>query len=83
VLLIVAESVLLCLLAAAAGLLVSKLVIPIVRGPLADFLLLLQIPWSDMLLGLVLALIVALLGSLLPALRLKRLNVVEALVKRQ
>lgn len=81
--LVVAESVLLCVLAAAAGLLVSKLIIPIVRGPLADFLLLLQIPWSDMLLGLVLALIVALLGSLLPALRLKRLNVVETLVKRQ
>jgi putative ABC transport system permease protein len=83
VLLIVAESVLLCLLAAAAGLLVSKLVIPIVRGPLADFLLLLQIPWTAMLLGLLLALIVGLLGSLLPALRLRQLNVVEALVKRQ
>ena len=81
--LVVAESVLLCLLAAAAGLLASKLVIPIVRGPLADFLLLLQIPWTAMLLGLVLALIVALLSSLLPALRLKQLNVVAALVKRQ
>jgi putative ABC transport system permease protein len=80
--LVVAESVLLCLLAAAAGLVVSKLIIPIARGPLSDFLLLLQMPWTDMLRGLGLALIVALLSSLLPALRVKQLNVVDALAKR-
>jgi putative ABC transport system permease protein len=79
--LVVAESVLLCLLAAVAGLLVSKLIIPIARGPLSDFVLLLQIPWSAMLQGLGLALIVAFLSSLLPALRVKRLSVVDALVK--
>jgi putative ABC transport system permease protein len=81
--LVVAESVLLCLLAAAAGLLVSKLVIPIARGPLSDFFLLLQMPWTAMLRGFVLALIVALLSCLLPALRVKQLNVVDGLVKRQ
>jgi putative ABC transport system permease protein len=81
--LVVAESVLLCLLAAAAGLLVSKLVIPIARGPLSDFFLLLQMPWTAMLRGFVLALIVALLSCLLPALRVRQLNVVEGLVKRQ
>jgi putative ABC transport system permease protein len=81
--LVVAESVLLCLLAAAAGLLVSKLIIPIARGPLSDFLLLLQMPLTAMLSGFGLALIVALLSSLLPALRVKQLNVVDALVKRQ
>jgi putative ABC transport system permease protein len=81
--LVVAESALLCLLAAAAGLLVSKLIIPIARGPLSDFLLLLQMPWTASLRGLGLALIVALLSSLLPALRVKQLNVVDALLKRQ
>ena len=80
--LVVAESVLLCLLAAALGLLVSKLIIPIARGPLSDFLLLLQMPWTALLRGLGLALIVALLSSLLPALRVKQLKV-DALVKRQ
>jgi putative ABC transport system permease protein len=81
--LVVAESALLCLLAAAAGLFVSKLIIPIARGPLSDYLLLLQTPWSAMLNGFALALVVALLSSLLPALRVKQLSVVDALVKRQ
>jgi putative ABC transport system permease protein len=80
--LVVAESVLLCLLAAAAGLLVSNLIIPMARDPLSDFVLLLQMPWTAMLLGFGLALIIALLSSLFPALRLKQLNVVDALVKR-
>jgi putative ABC transport system permease protein len=79
--LVVAESVLLCLLAAVAGLLVSKLIIPIARGPLSDFVLLLQIPWIALLRGLGLALIVALLSSLLPAWRVKQLSVVDALAK--
>ena len=79
--LVIAESVLLCLLAAAAGLLVSKLVIPIARGALSDFALLLQMPWTAMLDGFGSALIVALLSSLLPAWRVRQLNVVEALVK--
>ena len=81
--LVVAESVLLCVLAAAAGLVVSKLIIPMARGPLSDFLLLLQMPWTALLLGLGLALIVALLASLLPALRVKQLNVVNALLKQR
>jgi putative ABC transport system permease protein len=81
--LVVAESVLLCLLAAAAGLLVSILIIPMARGPLSDFLLLLQMPWTALLRGFGLALVVALLSSLLPALRVKQLNVVDALLKRQ
>ena len=81
--LVIAESVLLCIFAAAVGLLLSKLIIPIARGPLSDFLLLLQMPWTAMLAGFGLALIIALLSSLLPALRVKQLNVVDALVKRQ
>jgi putative ABC transport system permease protein len=79
--LVVAESVLLCLLAAATGLLVAYLTIPFARGPLSDFVQLLQIPWTAMLRGLGFALIVALLSSLLPAFRMKRLTVVDALAK--
>ena len=79
---VMAESVLLCLLAASTGLLASKLIIPIASAPLSDFVLLRQMPWTAMLLGLGLALIVALLSSLLPALRVKQLSVVDALVKR-
>jgi ABC-type antimicrobial peptide transport system permease subunit len=78
----VAESVLLCLLAASAGLLASKLIIPIASALLSDFVLLLQMPWKAMLLGLGLAFIVAVLSSLLPAWRVKQLSVVDALVKR-
>jgi putative ABC transport system permease protein len=81
--LVVAESALLCMLGAAAGLLASELIIPIARGPLSDFLLLLQMPWTAMLSGFGLALLVALVSSLLPVLRVKQLNVVDALVKRQ
>jgi ABC-type antimicrobial peptide transport system permease subunit len=43
--------------------------------------LLLQIPWIALLRGLGLALIVALLSSLLPAWRVKQLSVVDALAK--
>jgi putative ABC transport system permease protein len=80
--LVIAESVLICLLAAAAGLLVSIVLIPIARGPLSDFVLLLQMPWTALLRGFGLALIVALLSSVLPARRVQGLNVVNALVKR-
>jgi putative ABC transport system permease protein len=79
--LVVAESVLLCLLAAAAGLLLSKLLIPIARGPLSDFVVLLQMPWSALLRGLGLALIVALFSSLLPAWRVKQVGVANALAR--
>lgn len=80
--LVVAEAVLLCLLAATAGLFISELVIPIAHDALSNFVLLLQVPLTVMLRGLGLALIVALLSSLLPAWRVKQLNVVNALMKR-
>ncbi|HWW20475.1 MAG TPA: FtsX-like permease family protein [Steroidobacteraceae bacterium] len=80
--LVIAESVLLCLLAATAGLVMSELLIPIAHDALANFVVLLQMPWRAMLRGFALALIVALLGSLLPAWRVMQLNVVNALVRR-
>jgi len=80
-LLVIAESVLLCLLAATAGLLASKLVIPIMPQALSGSLLLLQMPWMAMLRGFGLGLIVALLSGLAPAWRVRQLHVVEALVR--
>ena len=79
--LVVSESVLLCLLAAVAGLLVSKLAIPLTQHALSDFVLLLQIPWTGMLAGFGFALAVALLSAALPAWRVRQLSVVDALVK--
>jgi len=80
--LVIAESVLLCLLAAAAGLLLAEMVNPIAHEALSDFVVLLQMSRAAMLRGFVLALIVALLSSVLPAWRLRQLNVVSALMKR-
>jgi putative ABC transport system permease protein len=80
--LVIAESVLLCSLAAAAGLLASKLLIPIVPHTLSDVVPLLQMPWTAMLRGFGLALIVALLSGLAPAWRVRQLHVVDALAGR-
>jgi putative ABC transport system permease protein len=80
--LVIAESVLLCLLAAMGGLLVSELVILIAGDALSNFVLVLQMPGSVLLRGFGLAVIVALISALLPAWRVKRLSVVEALVRR-
>jgi putative ABC transport system permease protein len=79
--LVIAESVLLCVLAAVAGLLVSKIIIPIARHMLG-FGLLLQMTWLAMLRGFGLALVVALVSSIYPALRVKRLSIVDALAGR-
>jgi putative ABC transport system permease protein len=80
--LVVAESVLLCVLAAVCGLLVSKIVIPIVRPAVQDFTDLLQVPWIGLLRGFGLAMLVALISSLYPAWRVKKLSVVDAMAGR-
>ncbi len=77
--LVIAEAVLLCLIAATLGLLLAKIAIPITRPAIEDFVLLLQTGWADMLRGFGLALIVALVSSLYPAWRVRRLSIVDAL----
>jgi putative ABC transport system permease protein len=79
--LVFGESVLLCSFAALAGLAIAKLVIPLVRDdiPGADIV---QMPWIALLSGLAFALLVALVSGLLPALRAKRLSIVDALAGR-
>lgn len=80
--LVIAESVLLCLLAAMTGLLLSELINPLAHEALSNYVVLLHMPWAAMLRGFTLALIVALLSSLLPAWRLRQINVVDALMRR-
>ncbi len=77
--LVIAESVLLCLIAATLGLLVSKLAIPLTRPLIEDFVTLLQTSWGDSLRGFALALIVAVISSLYPAWRVRQLTIVDAL----
>jgi putative ABC transport system permease protein len=77
--LVIAESVLLCLIAATVGLLVARLAIPLTQPLIEDFVTLLQTSWSDSLRGFVLALIVAVLSGAYPAWRVRQLTIVDAL----
>jgi putative ABC transport system permease protein len=80
--LVIAESVLLCLIAATLGLLVARLAIPLTQPLIEDFVTLLQTSWTDSLRGFVLALIVAVVSSLYPAWRVRQLTIVDALSRQ-
>jgi putative ABC transport system permease protein len=77
--LVIAEAVLLCLIAAALGLVLARIAIPVTRPAIEDFVLLLQTSWGDSLRGFGLALIVALVSSLYPAWQARRLSISAAL----
>ena len=79
--LVFAELVVLCAVAAVAGLAVAKLAIPLVKDDIPGAGIV-QMPWLALLTGLALALLVAFVSGLLPALRAKRLNIVDALAGR-
>jgi putative ABC transport system permease protein len=79
--LVIAEAILLCLIAATLGLVLAKIAIPITRPAIEDFVLLLQTGWADTLRGFGLALIVAVVSSLYPAWRVRRLSIVDALTR--
>jgi putative ABC transport system permease protein len=81
VLLIFAEAGLLCVLAALGGLAIAKVVIPVVRDDLPGGEIV-QMPWAAILTGLALALLVAFVSALIPAMRAKRLSIVDALAGR-
>ncbi|HET7084641.1 MAG TPA: ABC transporter permease [Rhizomicrobium sp.] len=80
--LVLAESVILCLLAAAAGLALAKLGIPRIGDISPDMGQLLLMPWSALLTGLGFGLAVSLASGLIPALRAKRLSIIQALASR-
>ena len=77
--LVVAEGVLLCLIACAISLVLAKIAIPVTQPAIEDFVLLLQTSWADVLRGFGLALIVALVSSLYPAWQVRQLSIVDAL----
>jgi len=80
--LVLAEAVVLCLLAAATGLAFAKLGIPRIGDISPDMGQLLLMPWSALLTGLGFAMAVAIVSALIPALRAKRLNIVDSLAGR-
>jgi putative ABC transport system permease protein len=80
--LVIAESVLLCLMAAAVGLVLARGAIPLTRPAIEDYVTLLQTSWADVLRGFGLALVVALISSLYPAWQVRRLSIVTALSRR-
>jgi putative ABC transport system permease protein len=77
--LVLAESVILCLLAAGAGLILAKFGIPRIGDVSPDLGQLLLMPWSALLTGLGFALTVAIIAGMIPAWRAKRLSIVDAL----
>jgi putative ABC transport system permease protein len=78
-LMVLLEAVLLCVVGALAGLAVTALLFP----ALAEALRLpIALPWRSVGMGLGIALLVAVLSSLWPALRAKRLSVIDGLAGR-
>ena len=63
------------------GLAIAKLAIPLVRNDIPGAGIV-QMPWVAVLTGLALALVVAFVSGVLPALRAKRLSIVDALAGR-
>jgi putative ABC transport system permease protein len=81
--LVLAEAVTLCVLAGVAGLTLMKFVVPLlVKGMPGNVDALMQMPWSAAATGLGFALLTACVAGFFPALRVKRLNVVDALAGR-
>jgi putative ABC transport system permease protein len=81
--LVLAEAVTLCVLAGVAGLTLMKFVVPpLVKGLPGNADALLRMPWSAAVAGLGFALLTACIAGFFPALRVKRLNVVDALAGR-
>ena len=77
--LVIAEALVLCAMAAGAGLAVAKIGVPLIAEASPDWGLWLLMPWSAAATGLAFALLVALVSALLPALKAKRLSIIEAL----
>jgi putative ABC transport system permease protein len=81
--LVFAESSILCTVAGVAGLLVVKFGVGAVEGKLPPGVgTLILFNWQGFLIGFGFALAVALISALVPALRVRRLNVVDALAGR-
>jgi putative ABC transport system permease protein len=80
--LVLSEALLLCALAAGVGLAIVKLAFPMIKKAVPQVSALLLLPWSALAIGFCCALLVAFISGFWPALRVKRLNVVDALAGR-
>jgi putative ABC transport system permease protein len=80
--LVYAESAILCVLAALAGLVIAKLGIPKIKEFAPQTGQLLLMPWSATLIGLGFSFVVAIISGLVPALRARRLSIIDALAGR-
>jgi putative ABC transport system permease protein len=80
--LVMAESVILCLLAAIAGLIFAKLGIPRISDISPDMGQLLLMPLSSLATGLAFALVVSVVSGIVPALRARRLSIIQSLARR-
>ncbi|MES2472543.1 MAG: ABC transporter permease [Pseudomonadota bacterium] len=79
---VMAESIILCLMAGLAGLAIAKLGIPRIADLDPDTGRLLLMPWSAIGTGMGFALLVALVSALAPGLRARRLSITDALAGR-
>jgi putative ABC transport system permease protein len=77
-LLVIGESLLLCLIAAAIGLALAAVIFPIMK----DFIGEATLPGRVLVQGAVVATVLAIVTGFLPALRAKRLNIIDALAGR-
>jgi putative ABC transport system permease protein len=77
--LVLAEAVLLCLLAGVTGLVLVKAILPIVAAHSQNIAAILVLPWSSFGWGLFFALAMAGIAAYFPAVKVRRLSVVDAL----
>ena len=80
--LVLAESLILCSMAAATGLVFARIGIPRIEDISPDLGRLLLMPWSALLTGLGFALAVSVISGALPALRARRLSIIDSLASR-
>ncbi len=77
--LVLAEAVLLCLFAGLTGLLLVKAIMPLVAARSQNIASILLLPWSSFEFGLAAALVMAAIAAYFPAMKVRRLSVVDAL----
>lgn len=77
--LVLVESVILCILAAVTGLIFARVSIPRIADISPDMGQSLLMPWSALLTGLGFALAVSVVSGALPALRARRLSIIDSL----
>lgn len=76
------ESLLQCLVGAGIGLVIPSLIAPFLQGKIPGPPIVFHVPWVVTAAGVVLALVVAILSAAVPAVRVARLQIVDALAGR-